>query len=71
VRDQEFLERRIYEQRVRLYMVAGIDESVEFLTQTKKEIGVSILIVNLYSLGHQMAFPELYTRIFEKQCSIR
>ncbi|KAJ3335945.1 mRNA-decapping enzyme subunit 2, partial [Kappamyces sp. JEL0680] len=39
LRENEYLERKIYEQRNRLYMISGIDESVQFSTQTRKEIG--------------------------------
>lgn len=38
-RPNEYLERCMSEQRVRLYMITGVDESVEFMTQTRKEIG--------------------------------
>jgi 8-oxo-dGTP pyrophosphatase MutT (NUDIX family) len=40
LRENEYLERKIHDQNVRLYMISGIDESEEFITQTRKEIGV-------------------------------
>jgi hypothetical protein len=44
LRENEYLERKIHDQNVRLYMISGIDESEEFITQTRKEIGVFWLI---------------------------
>ena len=44
VREEEYIERRVNEQRIRLYIVVGVDEKTEFLTQTRKEIGVFSLI---------------------------
>ncbi|KAI8607255.1 Dcp2, box A domain-containing protein, partial [Chytriomyces sp. MP71] len=35
----EFVERTMKEQRIRLYVVRGVSESTQFLTQTRKEIG--------------------------------
>lgn len=41
VNPEDFLEVEIAEQRCRLYIVTGVEESTPFLTRTKKEIGVS------------------------------
>jgi hypothetical protein len=40
VRPEDYLEVEIAEQRCRLYIVSGVEESTPFLTRTKKEIGV-------------------------------
>ena len=40
LRENEYIEKRINEQRIRLYIIIGVDEQTEFLTQTRKEIGV-------------------------------
>ncbi|KAJ3134883.1 mRNA-decapping enzyme subunit 2 [Physocladia obscura] len=37
---KEYVERTIKEQRIRLYIIRGVSETTEFLTQTRKEIGV-------------------------------
>ncbi|KAJ3272351.1 mRNA-decapping enzyme subunit 2 [Terramyces sp. JEL0728] len=41
IREVTFInaERRINDQRIRLYIISGIDEDVQFSTQTRKEIG--------------------------------
>ena len=36
---QEYLERTIQEQKIRLYIFVGVQDSTEFQTQTRKEIG--------------------------------
>ncbi|KAJ3264873.1 mRNA-decapping enzyme subunit 2 [Chytriomyces hyalinus] len=39
LRTEEFVERTMKEQRIRLYVIRGVPESTAFLTQTRKEIG--------------------------------
>jgi hypothetical protein len=39
VRENEYIERVINDQRMRLYIIAGINEDIKFTTQTRKEIG--------------------------------
>lgn len=39
LRENEYIERKINDQRIRLYIISGIDEDVQFSTQTRKEIG--------------------------------
>ena len=43
IRQNEYVERTINEQRIRLFIVAGIPTSTKFVTQTRKEIGVNLL----------------------------
>ncbi|KAJ2994279.1 mRNA-decapping enzyme subunit 2 [Globomyces sp. JEL0801] len=38
-REYEFVERVINGQKVRLFIISGIDENIQFATQTRKEIG--------------------------------
>lgn len=45
LREKEYVEARIHGQLIRLYIISGIDESVEFVTQTRKEIGVNSFII--------------------------
>jgi hypothetical protein len=49
VRENEYVERTMKEQRIRLYIITGISESNVFMTQTRKEIGVSVSL--WYSCG--------------------
>ena len=42
MRENEYIEKRINEQRIRLYIIIGVDEQTEFITQTRKEIGVTL-----------------------------
>eukprot|EP00842_Homolaphlyctis_polyrhiza_P003023 jgi/Hompol1/3721/HPOL_003336-RA len=39
IRSNEYIERTISEQKIRLYIIAGIPETTVFTTQTRKEIG--------------------------------
>ncbi|KAK6099580.1 mRNA-decapping enzyme subunit 2 [Batrachochytrium dendrobatidis] len=39
IRQNEYVERTMSEQHIRLYIIAGIPESTEFSTKTRKEIG--------------------------------
>ncbi|KAI8847951.1 Dcp2, box A domain-containing protein [Chytridium lagenaria] len=39
IRENEYVERTIKEQRIRLYIITGVSETTNFLTQTRKEIG--------------------------------
>ncbi|KAJ3206576.1 mRNA-decapping enzyme subunit 2, partial [Dinochytrium kinnereticum] len=39
IRENEYVERTIKEQRIRLYIITGVSESTNFSTQTRKEIG--------------------------------
>lgn len=47
VRPEDYLEVEIAEQRCRLYIVSGVEESTPFLTRTKKEIGVRVGMLSL------------------------
>jgi 8-oxo-dGTP pyrophosphatase MutT (NUDIX family) len=40
IRSNEYIERVINDQRMRLYIISGINENIQFTTQTRKEIGV-------------------------------
>ncbi|KAI8842297.1 Dcp2, box A domain-containing protein, partial [Chytriomyces cf. hyalinus JEL632] len=54
LRTEEFVERTMKEQRIRLYVIRGVPESTAFLTQTRKEIGVSL---EFYLPGYKNVDP--------------
>ncbi len=46
LRANEYVGRRVLDQRIKLFIIAGIDESVQFHTRTRNEIGVSVIHAN-------------------------
>lgn len=44
IRDEDYVEQTIKDQRIRLYIIKGVSESTVFEPQTRKEISVSLLI---------------------------
>jgi mRNA-decapping enzyme subunit 2 len=51
IKENDYIERVIRDQRIRLFIAGGLDEDTEFATQTRKEIGV---LYRIYK-GYQVA----------------
>ncbi|KAJ1344676.1 hypothetical protein BSLG_000199 [Batrachochytrium salamandrivorans] len=65
IRQNEYVERTMTEQRIRLYIIAGIPESTQFATKTRKEIG-DIRWFDLELLpGYNVSDPESENRASE------
>jgi len=45
IKEQDYVELTIREQRIRLYIVVGVPEDTEFCPKTRKEISVCYLFI--------------------------
>lgn len=48
IKEQDYVELTIREQRIRLYIVVGVSEDTEFCPKTRKEISVCRFLVIIF-----------------------